>query len=220
MSDRIIGECNSNGCKEILYINEVKASTACSRRPTIITPPSWALKVLEHEVLKYESIESGVIFELTIPIRYWSGKTTFNSYDEYLSYVSDEAKHSYIEPKLKVLTGNSMSSIVEGWEGEVRDAYLRDLMWRTLDWLSLIVSLVCLVVSVIWFGRWLSGKAGAATLVSALTFQALILYAAFYSMSSWSNFMVGLAGVVVPGIWFYQLIQWVLKVYAKRSLNK
>lgn len=113
-----------------------------------------------------------------------------------------------------------MSSTLKGWEKKVSEAYLQDLMWRILDWLSLIISVVCLVVSVIWFGRWLSGKAGAITLVSAITFQALIFCAAFYSIFSWSNFMVGFVGLVVPSIWFYQLIQWVSKIYAKRLHNR
>ncbi len=222
MHDRIIAKCSMGSCIEFLHIKEVPAHGACSRRATIVEPPGWAKRVLEFEISTRNLANDETLYELEILGRYWSGEYVFSNAEEYIQLVEDESKDGYSYRELNPITDRSMSELKVEWVNRVRDEYIEMVLWKIADWLSLVMSIVFLVFSILWFNRWIAGQKTIRWLFASFVGQSVIMLLAFLSVTSWNNFLIAFMGLLIPGVWFYEIVHYIVTLVARRksSLTK
>lgn len=217
MRDRIIAKCSMGSCIELIYIREVPAHGACSRRATIEEPPEWAKSVVEFEILNRNLSKKEVLFELEIEGRYWSSEYIFSSAEEYIQLVQDESKGRYFHRELNQITDRSMNELQNEWTNRVRNEYIEMAFWKVADWLSLLISIVFLVFSILWFNKWIAGQKSIKWLFASFVGQAVIMLLVFLSVTSWNNFLIVFMGLLIPGVWFYEVVHYIVKLADRKS---
>ncbi|WP_111978902.1 hypothetical protein [Algibacillus agarilyticus] len=217
MHDRIIAECNSGSCIEFFYVREVPSHGACSRRSTIQESPEWAKRILEFEISARNLSNEEGLYELEIENRYWSSEYVFSNAEEYIQLVEDEPKGRYFHREFSKIADSSMSGLKNEWANRAQNEHMEMILWKIGDWLSLAVSLVFLVFSIVWFNNWIAGSKGIKWLFVSITGQSVIMLLAFLSVTSWNNFLIAFMGLLIPGVWFYEIVHFIITLVRRKS---
>lgn len=217
MHDRVIATCNSGDCQVELYVKEVSAHLTCSRRPTIESVPDWAKGVIEFEIFNRGLSESSAIYELILESRYWSSKNEFSDLSEYILLANDEVRGKFFQRKLNVIDDETVSEITNNWGSKAREEYLINLLWNIGDWLSLAISVVALVFSILWYNKWIIKNNSIRWLFASFLVQSIIMSLVAFSLMGWDGFLISLMGLIIPGVWLYELVFYFTKMVERKS---
>ncbi len=214
--DRIYAVCDSGVCETFLYVVEVGSYPKCSRRPSIEQLPSWAKEVFEFELRNSELSDGQGVYELVLDGRSWSRSYIFSNADEYRLYYEKAKQKEFALGELNRISGKSKDELEIEWRLKEKKEYRKMIMFKALDWLSLVIAAICLVFSILWFYKWQRSLISLRWAFLAIGIQAVIFTFAFASMSTWSTQLIMSLGIFIPGIWLYQITTFVSLWWSNR----
>lgn len=172
---------------------------------------------MEYEISRKEKFVDQKPYELTIEKGYWGAKLAFNSAEEYIEIVNGEGdRYNQFSSTLYELEERSIGQIEKDWRSRESKSLLVDRAWRIADWAGLLISLIMLALSVVYFNDWANKVRCAKFLVLSLLIQAGIFSSMFW-LSTWDHFLITFLAFLVPGIWFYQFSVFGNKFYRSRK---
>ncbi|KAF7783522.1 hypothetical protein PRUB_a3311 [Pseudoalteromonas rubra] len=207
--DRIFAECDKGDCKNFLYVIEVNAHSQCSRRPTIEQPSALVKEIFEFEIRNSEYRDERGVYEIALRSVLFSNSYMFSNIEEYRLYSERTKQNEYPRGVLSRIADQSIEKLEIEWKLKEKKGYQRMLFFKFLDWFSLILALILLVYSIIWFIKWQRLLVSVKWVIFSISIQVTIFTIAFASMSTWSMSLITLLGIFIPGIWLYQITSFI-----------
>ena len=204
--DLFIAECSSDGCGEILYIKKIGAFGPCSRKPTIAQPPDWAIDVLEYEVNKLEPTEKPILYELKLRKSAWNEYFGFQNIEQYRKDRATKDQQPIYFGGISQFPKSSLSAEKEKWRSVEKTRNRNHNIFRIANWLSLVIALGIMALTVRWFSSWSNGTKGWKWLAAGMLIHLVFVYLAINASMGSLHLLPTSVAIVVPGIWFYQLV--------------
>ena len=225
LTNRVIIQCNGLICNDMFFVRDIKANNRCKRMPKIIDPPEWAKPVVEYELKANKFSNDAGIYELVLFKNKFKPNKTFRNIKEYIEIVeTNDTSYRAIKNlkqfrQFEKLDESSFELVHQQWKSEEQEKYREFIIWKASNWSMLIFSSVLLLLSMLWFYRWINGTKKMKWLVFSLTIQILIVYSTVWTVANSFSYiyMISLLGILMPGVWLFELV---LLVYTKTKHDK
>jgi hypothetical protein len=214
--DKVFIECENSVCTELFFVKEVYSGGGCGRRPVVDLMPEAVKRISDYEIELGNIEENSGIYMLVLN-RPFGIKFDY-SFEEYHKFreLDLEAKY-YFNSLMKV--ENVTSNKLEGnWREKERIGYRNYILDRIIDWVSLVFSILLLAFSIRCFIKWLHCKKIKYFIVWFVAQVAI--FASIFYVNMWAPPMFILVAMVVPIVWLYQIVHFIVQKFKKCHLTK
>lgn len=200
LTEKIIANCTSTQCKDMIYLKEIRTSNECHRRPILMPPPNWSKQVIEYE-LKNLEIKEVQLVELTIKRRWWRSEH-FSDVLEYSKLREDPAKSRYLRVEIKHIESDINKQLVK-WKEKENLAYSKMVKRKIISWSSLLASFIVVVFAAYLLVKGII-QSKISVLIGSMLFNSTLLFMGLIKVDHY-NF-VFLLIFAIPGLLLINLV--------------
>ena len=214
--DKVFIQCENSVCTELFFVKEVYSGGGCGRRP-VVDLMTEAVKHISDYEIKFGNIEENSGLYMLALNRPFGIKFDY-SFEEYRKFRELDLDAKYYFNSLTKMENITANKLELDWREKESIGYRNYILGRIIDWVSLVVAILLLVFSIRCFIKWLHCKK-IKYLIVWFVAQVAIFSSIFY-VNMWAPPMFILVSMVVPIVWLYQIVHFVVHQFKLFRLTK